>query len=297
MKSIKHYDGLYRDLNFKPTSNYIFWEMIETRSRGFGWVIDPHLHPNLYQFFFVGHGTVEFIGNKDVQKLTAPCILIIPPNTLHGLTYSADVQGNILTVSDIVMEDICKTSPFVLVMFEKTHQLLFNETNDPLFIKIKSMLTDIDEELFTNNAEKKPFLNACFLKLFISLVRLFNSNTICAMDDTNTTLKHFKNFQSLIKKSDSYKSISSLAKELCITGTHLNRICKHVSGRSALVLLQEYKIEQAKNYLAHTSMSVSEIAYHLHFEFPNYFAKVFRKITGLTPTEFRSEKKGTNPTT
>jgi hypothetical protein len=36
MKSIKHYDGLYRDLNFKPTSDYIFFEMIETRSREFG---------------------------------------------------------------------------------------------------------------------------------------------------------------------------------------------------------------------------------------------------------------------
>lgn len=294
MKSIKHYDGLYRDLNFIPTSNYIFWEMIETRSRGFGWIIDPHLHPNLYQFFFVDHGTVEFVGHKDIQKLTAPCILIIPPNTLHGLTYSADVQGNILTVSDIVVEDICKTSPFVLVMFEKTHQLLFNGTNDLLFTKIKSLLTEIDDELFTNKPEKKPFLNACFLKLFISIVRLFDSNTIGKMDATNITLKHFKNFQSLIKKSGSHKGISSLAKELCITCTHLNRICKHISGRSALVLLQEYKIEQAKNYLGHTSMSVSEIAYHLHFEYPNYFAKLFKKITCLTPTEFRNEKKGTN---
>ena len=40
MKSNKYFNGLYRDLYFKPTSDYIFWEMIETRSREFGWVID-----------------------------------------------------------------------------------------------------------------------------------------------------------------------------------------------------------------------------------------------------------------
>jgi hypothetical protein len=40
MKSIKYYDGLYRDLNFKPPIDYIFFVMIETRSREFGWVID-----------------------------------------------------------------------------------------------------------------------------------------------------------------------------------------------------------------------------------------------------------------
>jgi AraC family transcriptional activator of pobA len=290
MKSIKHYDGLYRDLNFKPPIDYIFFEMIETRSREFGWVIDPHLHTHLYQFFFVDYGTIEFTGSGDVQKLTAPCILIIPPNNLHGLTYSADVQGNILTVSNTVMEDICKTSPPVLVLFEKAHQLLFSGTNDPLFIKIKLLLTEIDDELFTNKPEKKPFLNTCFLKLFIYIIRIFNSNTLSGIDDTNTTLKHFKNFQSLIKKTDFNRNISALSKELRITGTHLNRICKQVSGRSALVFLQEYKIDQAKNYLAHTSMSVSEIAYHLHFEYPNYFAKLFRKITGLTPTEFRDKK-------
>lgn len=294
MKNIKHYDGLYRDLNAKPPSNYIFWEMIETRSKGFGWVIDPHLHSNLYQFFFISHGKVTFVSNSEAQQLSAPCVLIIPPNTLHGLTYSADVQGNILTLSDMVMEDICKTSPFTLVLFERTHQLLFPKTNDLLFKKIKSMLTEIDDELFTTKVEKKAFLNACFLRLFIYMARLINSHPINAIDDTNSTLEHFKKFQSLIKQTDSNKSISALANELRITVTHLNRICNHVSGKSALVLVQEYKIEQAKNYLAHTSMSISEIAYQLHFEFPNYFARVFRKITGTTPGEFRNGTKGAN---
>lgn len=59
---------------------------------------------------------------------------------------------------------------------------------------------------------------------------------------------------------------------------------------SDYVFVQDHKIEQAKNYLKHTSYSVLEISYHLNFGYPNYFARLFRKITGLTPTQYKEEK-------
>ena len=95
----------------------------------------------------------------------------------------------------------------------------------------------------------------------------------------------------LLKKTDANRSIFSLAKELGISTVHLNRICKQVAGKSAMQLVLEQKVEQSKNYLTHTSYSVSEIAYQLNFEYPNYFARLFKKITGLTPTEYRSKKR------
>ena len=68
---------------------------------------------------------------------------------------------------------------------------------------------------------------------------------------------------------------------------HLNRICQAIAGKSASQLVQEHVLDEARKYLTYTTYSVSEIAYLLHFEYPNYFAKFFRKHTGLSPTEFR----------
>jgi AraC family transcriptional activator of pobA len=67
----------------------------------------------------------------------------------------------------------------------------------------------------------------------------------------------------------------------------LNRICKAVAGKSAIELVHQNIISEAQKYLLHTSYSVSEIAYLLKFEYPNYFAKLFKKYVGMSPIEFR----------
>ena len=50
---------------------------------------------------------------------------------------------------------------------------------------------------------------------------------------------------------------------------------------------------EATIFLQYTTYSVSEIAYLLHFEYPNYFARFFRNHTGFSPTEFREKLKMT----
>ena len=94
-----------------------------------------------------------------------------------------------------------------------------------------------------------------------------------------------------IKNSEYPKSIPDFADELNITPVHLNRICNAVAGKSAIELVHQNLIIEAQKYLLHTSYSVSEIAYLLKFEYPNYFAKLFKKHTGLSPLEFRRQDR------
>jgi len=286
------FDGLYGELNSNPRPDYIFLELIATRSKQFDWTIRPHIHTRLYQFFFIQSGQVEFTGTNIEKRIQTPCVLMIPPNMLHGLKYSLDVKGSILTVSDMVMDDICQNAPSVQVSFENAHELSFDGINDPDYVKIASLLEEIRDELFITKPEKEAMLRASFQRLFIFLMRLCYIKVMPAPEEGNKTLVHFKNFQSLIKKSATPQSIPQFAKQLGISAVHLNRICTQVTGKSALFHVEGYKIETAKNYLAHTSYSISEIAYLLNFEYPNYFARLFKKMTGLTPTGFRNQKRG-----
>ena len=292
LKKIKHFDGLYGDLDHKKGSDYIFLEMIQTRSKGFGWVIDAHIHSHLYQLFFIDAGRVTFDGPSYFPQLDTPCILIIPPHTLHGLRYSADVKGNILTISDKVIENVFKDSPSIMVDLENFQYLRFSNKKDAGFLKIVYNLHQIQEELFINRPEKRKFLDACLTLLFASLWRLLPANEIKYATDTNATLKYFRSFQQAIRKTEMGKSIPSYAKEIGISTVHLNRICKQVSGKSALLLLQEHKIDQAKNYLTHTSYTISEIAYQLNFQYANYFARLFKNLTGISPTDYRIKSRG-----
>jgi len=109
-------------------------------------------------------------------------------------------------------------------------------------------------------------------------------------------MSHFRKFQKNIKTASFPKSIPQFAAELAITPVHLNRICRAVAGKPAIQLVQEHLVSEGKKYLTHTSYSVSEIAYQLNFEYPNYFARLFKKYTGVSPGEYRAKERGKKPT-
>jgi two-component system response regulator YesN len=52
--------------------------------------------------------------------------------------------------------------------------------------------------------------------------------------------------------------------------------------------LIQARIERAGDLLADPGLSVKEVARRSGFESPYYFSRLFRKVTGRTPSEFRS---------
>ncbi|TAE90721.1 MAG: helix-turn-helix domain-containing protein [Runella slithyformis] len=289
-KKIRQYDGLYGENQSPLPNNYIFSELIETRSKGFDWLIQPHIHVNLFQLFFIESGHLEFHTNMHPQRLYAPCILVIPPTVLHGFTYSPDVSGRILTLSDAVVESVLQDLPAISLALGSLQVLCFPTNKQDFFEAVIRQIVQIHDELFADRAEKQAMLKAYFSQLFLTLFRfLLHEKEQAKVEDL--TLKHFRTFQKNIRSSEYPKSIPQFAEELAISPVHLNRICHAVVGKSASMLVKEYLMEQAQKYLLHTSYSVSEISYLMRFEYPNYFAKLFKKHTGLSPKEFREVQR------
>jgi AraC family transcriptional regulator, transcriptional activator of pobA len=283
----QHYDGLYGELNASPSSDYIFSELISTRSKDFDWVIRPHIHTKLFQIFIVESGSVIFKSDFQEKTLRCPCVMVIPPATLHGLTYSMDVKGHILTISSSIIENIFQSSSILSL----THPFLIEQFNEEYSIEsIQNLIKNIDKELFGDLSDRRLMLQTYITQLFVIFQRILNSEEE-VLDGKNPMIHHFRQFQRLLKTSEYPKSIPQFAKELDISPVHLGRVCKSLVGKSALQLIQEYLIEESKKYLEYTSHSVSEIAYLLKFEYPNYFAKLFKKQTGISPSEYRELKR------
>jgi AraC family transcriptional regulator, transcriptional activator of pobA len=283
----QHYDGLYGELNASPSSDYIFSELISTRSQTFDWVIHPHIHTKLFQIFIVESGKVTFQDSFQEKNVESPCLIIIPPATLHGLTYSPDVKGRILTISVSILENIFQTSRLLSLI---SPQIIEKFDEEYPFESIQNLIKNIDKELFGDLSERQLMMQTYITQLFVTIQRILQ-NSESNYEEKSPFLLHFKHFQKLIKTSEKPKTIPEFAQELNISAVHLNRICQNVVGKSALQVIQEYLIEESKKYLEYTSHSVSEIAYLLKFEYPNYFAKLFKKQTGISPSEYRDLKR------
>jgi len=70
-------------------------------------------------------------------------------------------------------------------------------------------------------------------------------------------------------------SVFLFSEKLNITPNYLSDIIRHHTGKSALNIIHEYIIEEAKILLKTSKKSVSEISYMLGFEYPTYFSRLF----------------------
>ncbi len=83
------------------------------------------------------------------------------------------------------------------------------------------------------------------------------------------------------------RSIEFYSKQLEITPNHLNKSVKAVTGRTAITILNEMSLQEAKMQLKYSNLSISDIAFQLGFEDLSYFSRFFKKITGISPMAYR----------
>ncbi|MES2848763.1 MAG: helix-turn-helix domain-containing protein [Bacteroidota bacterium] len=87
---------------------------------------------------------------------------------------------------------------------------------------------------------------------------------------------------------DHIPTVQYFADKLSLTPNYLGDIIKHFTQKSALENIHAFVIKKAKEMLEKRSdLNNTEIAYELGFEYPNYFAKFFKKQVNLTPKEYR----------
>ncbi len=84
-------------------------------------------------------------------------------------------------------------------------------------------------------------------------------------------------------------TVELMANKLHLSANYLSDYLKTTTGRSALDHIHDKIIETAKSDLLASEKSISEIAFQLGFEYPHYFSRLFKKKTGLTPSEYRTK--------
>lgn len=87
------------------------------------------------------------------------------------------------------------------------------------------------------------------------------------------------------------KSPAAYASMLNISEVYLNEAVKGATGISAGAYIRGRVIVHAKRQLAYTSLSAKEIAYAVGYDDYVYFSKLFKKIVGQTPSEYRRNLK------
>jgi two-component system, response regulator YesN len=84
-------------------------------------------------------------------------------------------------------------------------------------------------------------------------------------------------------------SLEDVAKFIQISPFYLSKIFKKESGENFIDFLTAIRIRKAKDFLTNPLLTIKDVCYQVGYKDPNYFARVFKKTCGITPTEYQTK--------
>ena len=158
--------------------------------------------------------------------------------------------------------------------------------------QIESIVEIIDLEYQNNQDEfSKDIIISQLTTLLKYANRFYERQFINRKEMSNDLLEQFnkqleKYFDTGLLQENGIPSIEKIAEDLAVSQRYLSDTLKKETGKTSTEHLQLYLIDEAKNILLDPKKTVAEVAYELGFEYPQYFSRLFKNRTGMSPTAY-----------
>ncbi|WP_186576938.1 response regulator [Aquibacillus kalidii] len=103
-------------------------------------------------------------------------------------------------------------------------------------------------------------------------------------EDTTYQIKQY-----IMEHSNEDISLESIATKFELSPIYISKIFKEKFGVNYIHFLTECRIEKAKKLISNPEKSLKEITFDVGYHDPNYFSKVFKKFSGMSPNEYRKK--------
>lgn len=157
---------------------------------------------------------------------------------------------------------------------------------------IKSVFQNIETEYQNNQDEFSKDIILTHLEALLKYADRFYKRQFLNRKDINKALfTRFKEildeyFESNQLEEKGIPTVEWIASQLGISHRYMRDTIKAETEKTAIDQINLYLVEEAKNLLLAPNASISETAYKLGFEYPQYFSRLFKKKTGLSPKEY-----------
>lgn len=252
-------------------------------------LVFPHRH-SFYQILYITQsGGDQTIDSETYDAAKGTCFFVAP-GQMHEWRFNEKTDGILINMNTAFFGTFLTDARYLddLIFFSngsKHPAVSFAEDDNVVDDIFKKLLTE-----YTVSTENNVnMLRALLLQLFVLAERKTNHRP------ARKNAGHFKQFEIFEKLVEQHYTQKKLPKEyaemLFITPNYLNALCTKHTGRSAGELIRSRILLEAKKLLAHSHLSVNEIAYQLNFESNSYFCRFFKKYESVSPDEFRKTKK------
>lgn len=246
--------------------------------------IHNHSH---YEILYIPEGERILVAEKSKYKLDKNCIALVPPYTLHRtlksseytrdyykkylINFTKDFVAKISMAMDIDIFAAFQQN-IILIQFDNEREVDFAKSTMLQMLEYNNTGNLYDEQMFR--------ILLCGLLTFlakkVTKEAVYNETVI-----TDKIVEYMENnFEDDI-------TLESLAKQFFISKYEISRMFSKNVGISFVEYLTRIRIENSKKLLQDTSLSVTRVSELTGFHSSSNFARVFKKITGISPKDYR----------
>lgn len=243
---------------------------------------------DFYEIIFLTKGSGHFFVDEERIAILPETIIFTSPYQFRQWKIKTATDGHILTFDGSFIHSFFN-DPLFLYKFQ-----FFHATSAPHFVRLnktqfhymKDLLTNVGNEILHYRNSSEHILRA-YLYLVIGLLnREFEK--ACGLTPTDaTSLPLFLFRQMMETKLYEYTTVREYAKELRLSVTTLNKVCRKFTNQTSVALLEQRKLLEAKRLLCHSGVTAAEVAYKLNFSSPANFSRFFFRLTGNSPGIYR----------
>jgi AraC-like DNA-binding protein/uncharacterized RmlC-like cupin family protein len=234
----------------------------------------------------------------------------------HILIYVIKGKGNVKIEEETIEMN---TGNFVFIPAKSKH-LYEADESDPWSIYWLHFLGELSENIielmlqqhtsYKGNVDVNARRSQLFDELYLNLERGYSMENLCYV---NMSLSHFlssfiygtrfnqldiENREDSVNTSINFMqdnlhkplSLQEIAKKINLSPSHFSYIFRHKTGFSPIEYFNHLKMQKACQYLLFTDMRVKEISDHVGLADPYYFSRLFSKLMGISPMEYRTKR-------
>lgn len=260
---------------------------------------------NFWEFVYVDKGEVDVTGGTTHFLLKKGDIIFHKPMEFHSLWANGVIAPNLVVVSFEC------SSPAMSFFENKILKLGDSERN------LLAHIIDEAQAVYSSPLNKPglrkmerrddvPFGSEQMIKIslermLIQLIRKGN-NTKTGIKPTSSIREKIN--QDVLKKIVSYLednvdnriSLDDVCRDNLIGRSYLQKLFREKKGSGVMEYFGRLKIEAAKQYIRENTHNFTEIAHSLGYTSIHYFSRHFKKVTGMTPSEYASSVKSAQNT-
>lgn len=237
--------------------------------------------PDYNYVIYLKSGFIKKQLGTETKCIEAPAVVFVGAGHVVGMNeVSADPEGTIVVFENDILNEILSRQD-LLKLFDINPIIKLNEKTSPYIGALSGLLLHEYRENKMDMQVITPLLQAMFQKLLSLSDRHF------VLSQGHLIALRFKElvYRNFVQE----KSVSYYAREMAITENYLNRCSNQILNKSAKKFIIEVTVLQSRILLQDMGKHVAEIANELNFDDPAYFTRIFKKVTGISPSDYKKQ--------